>query len=94
MYNLENSNKKQVRPFPPIPCITEFPFLDYTFDKVTDWEVQQALGQKINEVINFINNTLETTVLNEIDKFFTDKMINTFYNAETETLILTINKEV
>lgn len=97
MYNLQNSNKKQVRPFPPIPCITEFPFLDYTFDKVTEWEVMQILGRKINEVIGFINNTLEDKLVDYIDNRFNDIMLNTMYDAETETLVLFLynkNEEV
>lgn len=88
------TNINKVRLLPPLQCIQNFPYIDESINAINDWQILQIYGAKINEIINSINNNLETIVLNEIDKFFTDKMINTFYNAETETLILTINKEV
>lgn len=95
MYNLNNSNKNYVKPFPPMSCISEFPFLDYTFDKVTDWEIMQKLGEKLNEVISFINNTLEDKLTEYINNQFNNIMLNTMYDADTETLILFLeNKEV
>lgn len=74
MYNLKNSNKKYVKPFPPMSCISEFPFLDYTFDKVTKWQILQLLGEKLNEVIRTTNNTTEivTELKNYVDNYFTN----------------------
>lgn len=73
MYNLKNSNKNYVKPFPPMSCISEFPFLDYTFDKVTDWEIMQLLGEKLNEVIKTTNNT--TKIVTELKNY-----VNNYFN--------------
>ena len=93
MYNLQNTNKNGVCPFPPLGCLTNFPFNDYTFDKVTDWEVMQALGCKLNEVIEFINTTLEKSINEYIDNKFNDMMLDTMYIAETETLVLYLTEK-
>ena len=90
MYNLQNTNKNGVCPFPPLGCLTNFPFNDYTFDKVTDWEILQALGCKLNEVIEFINTTLENStndyINNYVNKTYNNVMLDNAY--ENETLIL------
>lgn len=93
MYNLQNTNKNGVCPFPPLACLTSFPFNDYTFDKVTDWEVMQALSCKLNEVIEFINTTLEKSINDYIDNKFNDMMLDTMYIAETETLVLYLTQK-
>ena len=93
MYNLQKTNKNGVCPFPPLGCLTSFPFNDYTFDKVTDWEVMQALSCKLNEVINFINTTLEKSINDYIDNKFNDMMLDTMYIAETETLVLYLTQK-
>ena len=73
MYNLQNSNKNYVKPFPPLSCITEFPFLDYTFDKVTDWGIMQKLAEKLNEIIKITNDT--TVIVTELKNF-----VNNYFN--------------
>ena len=80
-------NNKNIKPIK-FGCITEFPFLDYTFDSITDWEILQKLGCKTNEIIRFINNILEEKLDVYIDKRFNDIMLDSMYDAETETLIL------
>ena len=80
-------NNKNLKPIK-FGCITEFPFLDYTFDSITDWEILQKLGCKTNEIIRFINNILEEKLDVYIDKRFNDIMLDSMYDAETETLIL------
>ena len=85
------TNINKVRLLPHLQCIQNFPYVDESINAINDWQILQKYGAKIDEIINSINNNLETIVLNEIDKFFTDKMINTFYDDENETLILKIN---
>ena len=85
-------NNKNLKPIK-FGCITEFPFLDYTFDSITDWEILQKLGCKTNEIIRFINNILEEKLDEYIDKKFNDIMLDSMYEAETETLILYIQRK-
>lgn len=49
---------------------------------------------KVNEIINFANNELSEELKLYIDKRFNDIMLDTMYEAETETLIMYIKKEV
>jgi hypothetical protein len=79
---------KNIKPLPPLQVIQEFPFLDESFDAVTDWEVMQKLGEKTNEIIKFINTILEEKISEYINSKFNQMMINSMYEPETETLIL------
>lgn len=88
---MKNAMCKKIRPVN-IGCITEFPFLDATFDSVTEWQVLQDLGEKINEVIKFVNTTLEKELNEYIVQRFNDMIIDTMYDAETETLILFLDQ--
>lgn len=74
-----------------VGCITEFPFLDTTFDAVTEWEVLQKLGEKTNEVIHFVNDVIEDKLVEYIDRRFNDILLESMYDAETETLILYVS---
>lgn len=85
-------NNKNLEPIK-FDCITEFPFLDYTFDSITDWKILQKLGCKTNEIIRFINNILEEKLDEYIDKRFNDIMLDSMYEAETETLVLYLTHE-
>lgn len=85
-------NNKNLKPIK-FGCITEFPFLDYTFDSITEWEILQKLGGKTNEIIRFINNILEEELNEYIDKRFNDIMLDSMYEAETETLVLYLTHE-
>lgn len=96
----KKSNCNKLRPLPPMQCLQNFPFLDYDFDATTDWAVMQELGKKTNEIICFINNVLDDKLIEYIDKRieyidkrFNDIMLNSMYDAETETLILYLKKE-
>lgn len=53
-----------------IGCLTEFPFLDTTFDAVTEWEVLQKLGQKTNEIIRSTNSLNQN--FEELQKYVED----------------------
>lgn len=82
-----NYKKDDIRPIY-IGCLTEFPFIDETFDCVTEWQILQKLGGKTNEIIRFINSVLEQKLNEYIEKKFNDMMLDSMYEAETETLIL------
>lgn len=84
MYNIKADNIKPVN----IGCLTEFPFIDETFDSVTEWQILQKLGGKTNEIIRFINSVLEKEINEYINEKFNDMMIDSMYEAETETLVL------
>lgn len=76
-----------------VGCLAEFPFLDYTFDSNTEWQILQKLGEKINEVIGFINDTLDAEINEYIDRRFNELMINAMYEEETETLVLYLDTQ-
>lgn len=76
-----------------IGCLNQFPFLDETLDSITYYEMLQKLGMKTNEIIAFINTTLEQSINNYIDSKFNDMIINTMYEEETETLVLYLDKK-
>lgn len=82
-----NHKKNDIRPIN-IGCLTEFPFIDETFDSVTEWQILQKLGEKTNEIIYFINSVLEQKLNEYIEEKFNDMMIDSMYETETETLIL------
>ncbi len=51
------------------------------------------LGKKLDEIICFINNLLEQKIDDYIEAKFNDIMLASMYDADTETLILYLNKE-
>lgn len=89
----KKANCNKLRLLPPMQYLQNFPFLDYDFDATTDWAVMQELGKKTNEIICFINNVLDEKLIEYIDKRFNDIMLNSMYDAETETLILYLKNE-
>lgn len=50
------------------------------------------LSKKMEEIINFMNNTLSTELKNYINNEFNNIMLNSMYEEETETLILYLKK--
>lgn len=73
-------------------CLTNFPFLDETFDSITTYEMIQKLGGKVNELVRFVNDVLEKELNEYINEKFNDMIINTMYEAETETLVLFLDE--
>lgn len=51
------------------------------------------IGKKISEIIDFINSVLEQELNEYILNMFNDIMMKTMYDAETETLILYLDKK-
>lgn len=52
-----------------------------------------SLRQKLNEVIEFVNDVIDDKIVDYIDKRFNDMMINAMYEEETETLVLYLSEE-
>lgn len=77
----------EIKPIP-IGCVQNFPFLDDDFDKITEWEIIQMLGQKVNEIIKFANGELDEKIESYIDEHFNNIMMNAMYDSENEKLIL------
>lgn len=58
-------------------------------DSLSYYENLCKLTEKMNEIIDAINNSFETLVREEIHKYF----INTVYDGDTETLVLTLKEK-
>lgn len=52
-----------------------------------------SLRHKINEVIEFVNDVIDDKIVEYIDERFNDIMLESMYDAETETLILYVSHE-
>ncbi len=51
------------------------------------------LSKKTDEIINFINDILEQKISEYIEEKFNDIMLDSMYEAETETLVLYLTHE-
>lgn len=51
------------------------------------------IGEKTEEIINFINDVLEQKLNEYINARFNDMIINSMYDASTETLLLYLDEE-
>lgn len=51
------------------------------------------LSKKTDEIITFINNILEQKISEYIEEKFNDIMLDSMYEAETETLVLYLSHE-
>lgn len=71
-----------------INCNPNFPFIEETFDSITDWQTIEKIGGKVDEIILFINTILEQKISEYINEKFNDMVIDSMYEASTETLIL------
>lgn len=58
-------------------------------DSLSYYENLCKLTEKMNEIIEAINNSFEALVREEIHKYFVD----TVYDSETETLVLTLKEK-
>lgn len=69
--------KKHYKPLLPFlySAITSFPFTEYDFDAMTEYEILQALTYKVNEcigVINDIQGDIDTVVTNILNEWLAD----------------------
>lgn len=51
------------------------------------------LSNKMEEIINFINNDIDQKLREYIDERFNDIMLDAMYDSATETLILYLNRD-
>jgi hypothetical protein len=51
------------------------------------------LSKKTDEIISFINDILEQKISEYIEEKFNDIMLDSMYEAETETLVLYLTQE-
>lgn len=78
----------------PLLQSNSFPFLEKTYDDMNEYAILARLEKKVNEVIGFINTTLEQSLNDYINQKFNSIMLNSMYIADTETLVLYLeNKE-
>ena len=73
--------------------LEDFPFIEESFDSITEYGIVSKIGNKLNEVIHFINTVLEQEINEYINEKFNDIMINSMYDSTTETLILYLDDE-
>lgn len=62
-------------------------------ESMSYYEQLCKLTSKMNELINFANNELTEALKEYIEKEFNNMMLDTMYDAETETLTLFLVKE-
>ena len=79
--------KRNIRPLI-LGCLPNFPFIEDTFDALTQYKLINEMGAKINEIIKFCNDTFDGKLDEYFEEKFNDIMINTMYVPETETLVL------
>lgn len=76
-------NPKMIRPFyfyaqKVLPLVYD--------DSLSYYEVLNKVVDKLNEIVSFINNDFEILIRERLNELFVDAL----YDAETETLILTL----
>ena len=62
-------------------------------ESMSYYEQLCKLTAKMNEIINFANNELTERLKQYINQEFNNMMVDSMYDAETETLILYLVKE-
>lgn len=70
-----------------IPCSAKILPLTYD-DSLSYYEQLCKLTNKMNELVDFVNGEVSTTIQNYLDQHFNDIMINAIYDESTETIIL------
>ena len=61
-------------------------------DSLSYYEVLCKLTEKVNEVIERINENFSSEITSAIDKYFNNLMVDAIYDATTETI--TLEKEI
>lgn len=62
-------------------------------DSLSYYEVVCKLTNKVNELVNTVNNLFSGAIEDYVDKHLKNFVLKGTYNAETETLILYLEKE-
>jgi len=71
--------------------LRNFPILEDDFDALTDYELFSKMVGYVKSLDAFVKNELDKELKEYIDKRFNDILLDTMYDAETETLIMYIN---
>lgn len=75
-----------------IPCCYTQKVIPLAFDESLSYYEQICrINKKVNELISIFNEQLTQELTKYIDERFNDIMLETMYDAETETLILYLN---
>ena len=75
-----------------IPCTYSQKVIPLAFDESLSYYEQICrINKKVNELISIFNEQLTDELQKYIDERFNDIMLDTMYDAETETLILYLN---
>lgn len=81
-----NSNLRPV-------CFNAHKVLPLVFDESLSYYEQLCkLTASMNQIINVLNNTIDDTIKELVDKQFNNIMLNTMYDSESETLTLYLDK--
>lgn len=70
-----------------IPCSVKILPVSYDYS-LSYYEQLCKLTDKMNELVEFINNNFSEQIQNYLDKKFDDLMINAIYDEATETIVL------
>lgn len=68
--------------------LQNFPFLEDDFDALTDYELFSKMVGYVKALDSFVKNELDKQLKAYIDERFNDILLDTMYDAETETLIM------
>ena len=75
-----------------IPCKKKKKVIPLAFDESLSYYEQICrINKKVNELISIFNEQLTQELKDYIDERFNDIMLETMYDAETETLLLYLN---
>ena len=72
--------------------LQNFPFLEDDFDATTDYKLFNQMVGYVERLEKFVKNELDGAIKRYINEEFNNMMIDTMYNAETETLVLYLNR--
>ena len=73
--------------------LQNFPILEDDFDALTDYELFSKMVGYVKSIDKYVKTKLESELKAYINQEFNNIMIDTMYDAETETLILYLSNE-
>lgn len=72
--------------------LRNFPILEDDFDALTDYELFSKMVGYVKKLDAFVKNDLEDALKKYINEEFNNIMLDAMYNAETETLVLYLDR--
>lgn len=73
--------------------LRNFPILEDDFDALTDYELFSKMVAYVKSLDTFVKTELDKELKEYIDTRFNEIMLNSMYDAETETLILYLDNQ-